>query len=255
MSNRIAGSDRNAIYRPPSNPTSLMYAIGDIHGRHDLLQNLLALIKKDMLTLKNREIDKVSIVFLGDYIDRGHTSKEVLETLSTLKLGPAELVFLKGNHEAAVLDFIANPESGASWVKFGGRETLSSYNVKIPGILGPKFDWDDCRQRFCKRLPKHHLTFLNGLKSYQIIDEYMFVHAGIDPKKPVASQSDDEFLWIRTPFLESMIKLPYIVVHGHTPEPKPVWDGRRIGLDTGAYLSNKLTSARILDGDIKFLST
>lgn len=241
--------------RPQKSVTTLIYAIGDVHGRYDLLKRLLVLIKKDMVASKSSEIEKIIIVFLGDYIDRGHQSKDVIETLSQLELKSVELVFLKGNHEAAILDFIENPSTGASWTKFGGRETLSSYGVDIPNSIDTIKDWEGYQRTMIANMPRHHLSFLYDLQSYKIIDEYMFVHAGVDPAVPVQSQTDNEYLWIRDAFLKSMKKLPFIIVHGHTPEPKPVWDGRRIGIDTGAYISNKLTAARLLAGEVVFLST
>lgn len=235
----------------------MIYAVGDIHGRQDLLLGLLGKISQDIreTKLQTPALKNVLLIFLGDYIDRGHASKDVIETLCTPGIIDAELIFLKGNHEAAVLDFIDQPETGTRWLKFGGRETLSSYGVSIPSGIEAPDQLQKLREIFVEKLPAHHLTFLRSLELFKVELDYMFVHAGVDPTKPLIAQTESEYLWIRKPFLKSMRKLPLIIVHGHTPEPNPVWDGRRIGVDTGAYLSNKLTAVRLINGNVKFLST
>lgn len=233
----------------------LIYAIGDIHGRNDLLRRLMDLIEKDLALVDENKIDSTRLVFLGDYIDRGYESFEVIETLIKLRKNSWDVVFLKGNHEEALLSFIDDPTFGQRWMKFGGRETLMSYDVEVPEIMTEDSDFEGFCREFCKNLPKSHLEFLENLRSYEIIDRYMFVHAGVDPLKPVEEQTDAEYLWIRDRFLQSVRRLPYIIVHGHTPETRPVWDGRRIGIDTGAYISNNLTAVRIFSEDITFLST
>lgn len=235
----------------------LIYAVGDVHGRHDLLINVMSLIEQDIEKQKmsDPEIRGVIVIFLGDYIDRGHQSKDVLETLCHAKIAGAELFYLKGNHEAAALDFIEDAEDGKKWLEFGGRETLASYGVDIPRDIEGSGKLEKARQSFLKSLPVHHLSFLSSLSSYKIERGYMFVHAGVDPHKPIENQTDNEYLWIRDAFLRSMKKLPFIIVHGHTPAKHPVWDGRRIGIDTGAYLSNRLTAVRLFNGKVDFLST
>ena len=234
----------------------LIYAIGDIHGRHDLLVDLIEKIRVDTVATLRRLSGnhKISIVFLGDYIDRGHQSREVLESLSALTFSGTELIFLKGNHEEAALNFLDGGAALIKWLDYGGKETLSSYGIEVPKNTEGK-NLLALREKFADAIPDHHLAFLRGLKSYWISGEYLFVHAGIDPAKPLEAQTDKEFLWIRDPFLKSIRKLPYIVVHGHTPEEKPVWDGRRIGVDTGAYITRRLTAAKLYGGDVMFLST
>jgi serine/threonine protein phosphatase 1 len=260
MSNLFSKNFKNPFQNEKpvrSKSKNLIYAVGDVHGRYDLLLHILRLIRKDMKEAQTsaNDYDKILVVFLGDYIDRGDESKDVIETLCQTDLIEAETVFLKGNHEEALLDFIGDAEAGATWVRFGGRETLLSYGISLPKDIEKDFDWEKVRQSFVAKIPEQHLSFLQSLPSFKIDGEYMFVHAGIDPGKPVEAQTDQDFLWIRDSFLKSMKKLPYIVVHGHTPEGQPVWDGRRIGIDTGAYISNKLTAARLLNGTVGFLST
>lgn len=253
----LKGALKKVVPQNPARETTsaLIYAIGDVHGRQDLLSSLLTKIRQDMSEQNYGDIDRTLIIFLGDYIDRGPGSKDVIETVSKLKIAGAELVFLRGNHEAAALEFIHDPNKGANWIQFGGRETLLSYGVTLPRETKDIDDWTPYGKAFAKNISAKHVSFLRSLISYKIEGEYMFVHAGINPSKPAETQSDDEYLWIRDAFLKSMKKLPYIVVHGHTPEARPVWDGRRIGIDTGAYMSNKLTAVRLLKGNVEFLST
>ena len=235
----------------------LIYAIGDIHGRHDLLVEILEKIRIDTSATLNRVRYpcQVTMVFLGDYVDRGYESRQVLESLSVLTFTGTQLIFLKGNHEQAALDFLDMTSLDRNWLKFGGKETLSSYEISVPETVSSDEQLLSLKAKFAEILPAHHLAFLQNLKSNWATDGYLFVHAGIDPARPIEDQSDTEFLWIRDPFLKSVRKLPFIVVHGHTPEPSPVWDGRRIGVDTGAYISNKLTAAKLHAGAVTFLST
>ena len=236
---------------------NLIYAIGDIHGRHDLMIALLEKVRLDMISIRSRLRTKIPtfIVFLGDYIDRGHESKQVIETLCNIKFDHTELIFLKGNHEEAALKFLDMEQSDTAWLSYGGRETLASYGISCPSEGLDEISLINVKATFKEFLPSHHLAFLEQLQSYWISGQYMFVHAGIDPKKPPEEQSDKEYLWIRDGFLSSIRKLPYIIVHGHTPEDSPTWDGRRIGIDTGAYISNRLTAVKLVHDSIDFLST
>ncbi len=241
----------------PQTSSELIYAIGDIHGRLDLLMELLEAIIFDRAhTISNARVpSQTFIVFLGDYIDRGHQSREVIEFLSQVSIVDTEIIFLKGNHEQVAIEFLNQENSEIKWLDYGGVETLSSYGLDVKDAKPEGAELSALKSQFADALPNHHLRFLNGLKSYWIRDEFMFVHAGVKPGKPVESQTDKEFLWIRDDFLNSIQKLPFIIVHGHTPEPEPVWDGRRIGVDTGAYISNTLTAAKLYKGSVEFLST
>lgn len=234
-----------------------VYAIGDIHGKSQLLTELLRKIEFDIASYNSstHEVFDTKVVFLGDYIDRGLESKSVVETLVNYAQSGRKTIFLKGNHEQVFLEFIKNPSIGAQWCKHGGTETLASYGVKKPNLTEDLNAWRICRDEVLCVLPKQHMFFFKELKSWYVSEPFMFVHAGIDPTKPLQSQSDDEFLWIRDKFLKDKDKLPFIIVHGHTPEPEPIWDGRRIGVDTGAYLSGKLSAVRLRNGQVSFLST
>ncbi len=237
--------------------TDLIYAVGDIHGRLDLLVGLLEKIILDRArTLSSFKVaPKSFIVFLGDYIDRGHSSKQVIEYLNRLDIVGSELIFLKGNHEQVALEFLDLENLNDKWLSYGGIEALASYGLSVqPGEIN-QIKLVELKKKFKETLPDHHLRFLEGLHSYWVRGKYMFVHAGVKPGEPLLNQTDMEYLWIREEFLDGIQKLPLIIVHGHTPESSPVWDGRRIGVDTGAYISNKLTAVKLLGGSVNFIST
>ena len=166
-----------------------------------------------------------------------------------------EVICLKGNHEQAALEFLDRNADGSDWLKYGGRETLSSYGVDTGRKEGDQAWLNSVKEAFRAAFPERHLAFLKSLKLYWRYGDYLFVHAGIDPALSLENQTEKELLWIRGPFLNSVRKLPFIVVHGHTPEVKPVWDGRRIGVDTGAYISNILTAVKLYKGEVSFLAT
>ena len=232
--------------------TDCIYAIGDVHGRLDLLTNLLKKVIADARAFQDK---RVVVVFLGDYIDRGLQSSGVLDFLSKLEMGRIETIFLRGNHDQVLLDFLQDPEVGADWFQFGGRETLLSYKVQPPIGLADASERSRCQKELLQKIPAPHIDFLKRTKLSHECGRCFFVHAGVDPDKPMAAQTSAELLWIREAFLESTKPLSHVIVHGHTPESGPVWNGRRIGIDTGAYISNSLTAARISGSSVSFLST
>jgi len=230
-----------------------IYAVGDIHGRADLLESLLLTIRKDAQqgTLRGRPI----LIFLGDYIDRGFQSKEVIDLLLGDLVSPFETYFMKGNHEAAMLQFLTEPAMGPRWAEFGGAETLVSYGVRPPRTRTSLDEWVNASEELNRALPKQHLDFLVSLQISVRIGDYMFVHAGVRPGVELAKQSEHDMLWIREEFLNDVRPLGAVVVHGHTPATKPHRDSRRVGIDTGAYLSGRLTAARFEHEAVEFLST
>lgn len=237
-------------------PGVLIYAVGDIHGRNDLLGCLIKKIEADIDELKDKVlISKIKIVFLGDYIDRGHDSRSVIEQLINLRIADADLVFLMGNHEDTMISFMKSSDIGATWGRYGADETLASYGVPKTRSENKEDNWESKRLALHGAMPLTHNEFLNNLELMHIHEPYVFVHAGINPKVALENQKTEDILWIRDAFLKNDTKLPYVVVHGHTPSEKPVWDGRRIGLDTGAYISNKLSAVRLWKDRIYFLST
>ncbi len=230
-----------------------IYAVGDIHGRADLLEKLLQIIRKDALVepVNHRPI----LIFLGDYIDRGFQSKGVIDLLLGDLVSPFETYFLKGNHEAAMLQFLNEPAMGPRWAEFGGAETLVSYGVRPPRTRTSREEWAIASDALNRVLPPEHLDFLMSLRLSVQIGGYMFVHAGVRPGVDLARQSEQDMLWIREEFLNDSRPLGAVVVHGHTPATRPHRDSRRIGIDTGAYLSGRLTAARFEHEAVDFLST
>ena len=238
---------------------TIIYAIGDIHGRDDLLSDLISIISQDVI--KNRHSKETILVFLGDYVDRGLGSKKVIDILLILadevdtKDAWSHILFLKGNHEEALLHFLEEPDFGEKWLAHGGTETLVSYGVDVPTDNRDANGWRETANALETAMGSTHLSFFNNLKSYTEIGDYTFVHAGLRPGKPIEQQSEQDLLWIRGDFLDSTARFDKKVVHGHTPKKQPYLDHRRIGVDTGAYITGVLTAVRLEDDKISFLQT
>jgi len=228
-----------------------IYAIGDVHGRADLLEKLLDQIEADCADYEQ----DVFLVFLGDYIDRGFQSRQVIEVLLSDRVQKYEVAFLKGNHEEALLTFMSDYTHGPKWAAFGGRETLVSYGVQPPKSMSLNDDWQRAQDDFIRALPSTHQIFLLSLPTSLQIGPYGFVHAGLRPGVPFDEQTDRDRLWIRDEFLKSSQPTDVLVVHGHTPTVEPFADNRRINVDTGAYFTGRLTAVKLEGGEIAFLST
>ena len=227
-----------------------LYCIGDIHGRLDLLEELHGMIEQDAGDFDGSKM----LVYLGDYIDRGAQSRQVLDLLISRPLSGFKVVYLKGNHEQAMLDFLENPQYGAAWLSFGGQVTLLSYGVGIGKMmtqLEPEMLCDELEQK----LPAAHLQFLNDGLSLYTEGSYCFVHAGIRPGVPIEEQQTSDLFWIREEFTRSRARHEFIIVHGHTISEEVVSLPNRIGIDTGAYESGLLT-ALVLEGrEQRYLQT
>lgn len=226
------------------------YAIGDIHGRVDLLTRMLDLVARAPKDSAHAPI----LIFLGDYVDRGPDSRAVLNLLMSPVPTGFERRFLLGNHEAAMMGFLEDPSRYRDWLRHGGRETLLSYGVTPPRLDAAREALDDAAAAFRARLPALHLEFLRRLERSVILGDYAFVHAGIDPDKPFTDQTDLDLLWARDKFIRSRRTHEYVVVHGHTPTERPYRDHRRIGLDTGAYATGRLSAAKFSGGEVEFMS-
>ncbi|MEL7238870.1 MAG: metallophosphoesterase family protein [Planctomycetota bacterium] len=227
------------------------YAVGDIHGCVEELGRLLGAIDVDAETAND---DAPSfLIFLGDYVDRGPDSRGVIDRLIALRAGRSHIRFLKGNHEAALLDFLENPRKGAAWLDWGGAETLESYGLADVTVR----DEADLAEEFRRRLPAEHLAFLNALETRFETEDVFFVHAGIKPGVPLAEQAENDLLWIRGEFHSAPVgKRPEkTIVHGHHPVKKPQDAGWRINVDTGACWTGKLTAVVIEGKSRRFLST
>ncbi len=234
-------------------PGRRVYAVGDVHGRADLLVRLLKDLHEDIGRggFEGRPI----LVMLGDYIDRGFQSKDVIDVLMGELMSPFETYFLKGNHEAAMLQFLTDPTIGPRWSEFGGAETLVSYGVRPPRTRTSADEWRTASEALNQALPPEHLNFLSNLDLSVRIGDYVFVHAGVRPGVPLDQQTEYDLLWIREEFLSDSRALGAVIVHGHTPTTLPHKDSRRVGIDTGAYLSGRLTAARFEHDSVEFIST
>ena len=227
-----------------------VYAVGDIHGRLDLLDNIQEKIVRDSEQAPAKRI----IVYLGDYIDRGADSKGVIDRLLSPPAKGFTARYLRGNHDQSLLDFLDDPGHYRMWKDYGARETLVSY-----GIMPPRGESDavlsKARDDLASVLPESHLEFVRGLELSLAIGDYFFVHAGVRPGLPLARQSPQDLMWIREEFLTSSSDFGKVVVHGHSPSPIPIKRANRIGVDTGAYATGRLSCAVLEGSECRFLQT
>lgn len=236
----------------PRVDATAVYAVGDIHGRLDLLDEIEIAILED---IDRAKVDRPLICYLGDYIDRGPQSAQVIDRLcSRIGHGP-DRIFLKGNHEDRMIAFLADPiANGPAWMQFGGREALESYGLTVADAACES-DWADLRDRLDAVLPASHRSFLAELRLGVVWREYLLVHAGLNPERPVTAQQARDLMWIREPFLGSECDWGFKVVHGHVITEKPVFRANRIGIDTGAYQSGRLTCLVLADGGERLIQT
>lgn len=231
---------------------SVVYAIGDVHGCADRLDALHAAIVADAAT---RSAKRRVLVWLGDYVDRGPDSRGVIERLLAPPPG-FETVALKGNHEQFLLDFLADPSIGPHWMMNGGAETLASYGIPImDGCYFRADRWDALSRALREALPPAHRRLLDRLRPSHREGDYLFVHAGIRPGTTLDEQELDDLIWIRGEFLFSEADHGAIVVHGHTISDDPQIRPNRIGIDTGAFFSDRLTALVLEGGDRHMLQT
>ncbi|MGV1838491.1 metallophosphoesterase family protein [Rhizobium rhizogenes] len=227
------------------------YVIGDVHGRYDLLSALERKIFTDAATLPGRKL----IVMLGDYIDRGPASAQVISRLMAPPPNGFDRICLTGNHEMAMLDYIDGDISLDDWVALGGDATLKSYGADIQ-TLRQQYPQQKKLDTFLRTwLPDDHINFLRSLPILLDTPEALFVHAGIDPDRPIAEQGDDDLVYIRSRFHDSAQPLPKLIIHGHTPVKEADADGLRLNIDTGAFYSGKLTAARLWQGRVLITTT
>ena len=230
--------------RNAATPAGLrLYAVGDIHGRSDLLEGLFRRIDQDLQGFTG---DSAVEIYLGDHIDRGHDSRGVLDLLIA-RSRSRPTVCLLGNHEAMFLDILDRVDLLPAWRKFGGLETLASYSVK-PRLPMTHGTIAAMHAELKANLPQTHLAFLRGLELHHVAGDYVFVHAGLRPGIPLSTQNPQDLLWIRDEFLNSAADFGGIVVHGHTPVLEPEIRANRIAIDTGAYLTSRLTCL-VLEGE------
>lgn len=226
----------------PSGPKGRRaYVVGDVHGRLDLLDRLLAAIEKEV---GGDRRSNASIVFVGDLIDRGPDSSAVVERLRTYSSPGITLHFIMGNHEEVMLKVLAGDDGPlSSWLRFGGVETLQSYGMSSTELS--KLKGEELVDRIKHAIPDAHRKFIAGFADSISFGQYVFVHAGIRPGVALADQSQADLRWIRDPFLEDSTDHGFVVVHGHTITSEVEVSANRIGIDTGAYFSGTLTALGI----------
>ena len=241
---------------PRVSPGRRVYAIGDIHGRFDLLLQLLAAIREDASRPPAGSGDCANVlIYIGDYVDRGPESFEVVDHLVHDAEPGFETVFLKGNHEDLLVRFANDGALGEAWMMNGGVATLQSYGVNAAVLVDDPDPLDAVRREFVKLLPQSHRDFYKALKLSHVEGDYVFVHAGFRPGVALNKQSEADMLWIRGEFLDSDADFGRVVVHGHSIRPIPDIQLNRIGIDTGAFYTNRLTCLVLEGEDRRFLQT
>jgi serine/threonine protein phosphatase 1 len=227
-----------------------LYVIGDIHGRSDLLDRMISEISRDLEA--NPVADSLTVT-LGDYVDRGPDSRGVLDRLVRNPF-PTAFVALKGNHEVLFETFLRDPSVADHWRHLGGLETLHSYGVAVgPLMMGRNYE--QAAEALRAAMPRTHFELLASLKTSLTVGKYFLCHAGVRPGVPLERQSEDDLLWIRDPFLDSTADFGKIVVHGHTPTEQPQVLPNRINIDTGAYMTGRLTCVVLEMERVSFIAT
>jgi serine/threonine protein phosphatase 1 len=248
--NGLARLARKTGAASPSLPSGLrVYAVGDIHGRLDLLDNLAEQIRADLVSAP----PEVMTIFLGDYVDRGPASAGVLDRLSRGDF-PTPIHALRGNHEDVVMRFLDDETVLDDWRGFGGIETLQSYGVDVMDAVR-RGGYGLARKTLLARMPREHRLFLEQTRFAASLGDYFFCHAGVRPGVALESQKPRDLLWIREDFLRHKGAWSQIIVHGHTPVPRPEVLPNRINLDTGAFASSILTALVLEGSERRFLST
>lgn len=218
------------------------YVIGDIHGRLDLYEAMIAAINQDDAQAASAE---TRVILLGDLVDRGPDSAGVLARTRAWQQA-RDVRVLAGNHEEMFLRSFEQPEALRHFLKHGGRETLLSYGFSIKHFR--ELELEELFARLPQYVPQAERDYIAGFEEIIVAGDYAFVHAGIDPARPIAEQKRSDLLWIRERFLNHDGPLPKVIVHGHTIFERVMDCGNRIGIDTGAFRSGVLT-ALVLEGD------
>jgi len=238
-----AASSRSVNASAPSD--TRIYAVGDIHGRADLLSEIIARIDDD---IRRRPIAHTIEVYLGDYVDRGPQSKTVIDLL-TVRLVANGAVCLRGNHEAVMEGFLQDPAILEYWLPLGGMQTLASYGIE----LHENETAFSLHRRFLDAFPRAHELFMQCLRNQLSCGDFLFVHAGIRPGVPLDDQDPNDLIWIRDEFLDDTRSHKRFIVHGHTPVPHPEIRRNRSNIDTAAWRTGALTCVAIEGSTILFL--
>ncbi|QRF68068.1 metallophosphoesterase family protein [Ponticoccus alexandrii] len=239
-----------ARYDAPVEPETPFFALGDLHGCDTLLRHMLD--RLDRLAHPTARL-----VCLGDYVDRGESSRMVLRRLHTLSRSAGDLmVCLMGNHERMLLDAMDNPaRDGPRWLRHGGLQTLASYGIQPPGPNAPESAWLEMRDALRAAMGEGIEAWLRALPLSWQTGNVVAVHAGADPSRPIAEQSDNTLLWGHPDFGRVARTDGLWIVHGHSIVDDPVWHAGRISVDTGAYATGRLTAALVERQSVEFLCT
>ncbi len=237
--------------RRPSLPEGLrVYAIGDIHGRLDLLDEVLSSIEADIAA---RPVTTPRYVFLGDYIDRGPSSRETVDRL--IAQGESgECIFLRGNHEQIATKCLSERRLFDQWMRLGGLETLNSYGIAHENLANGN-SIAKLQAAFHDALPQTHFRFFRQLRPSFACGDFFFAHAGVKPGVELSHQKESDLLWIREEFLNSSEDFGKIIVHGHTPVPEIDVGPNRINIDTGAFATGRLTCLVIEGSSLSVIDT
>lgn len=245
MFGSLFGRRKAEVSKPSIPDGTRVYAIGDLHGCVDTLREMHDLIAQDSRVLAP---DRVLVVYLGDYVDRGDHSRELLDYLIDEPLEGVERVFLRGNHEEFLLSFLEDSTLAPMWLPNGGDTTLLSYGVGMGSAAKAEDRYAEMQANLRDAIPERHLEFIRNLDPYHVEGDYLFVHAGVRPGIPLEEQTEQDLFWIREEFMTSNEDFGYCVVHGHTIVPEAEFRSNRISVDTGAYYSNVLSCA-VLEGE------
>jgi serine/threonine protein phosphatase 1 len=225
-----------------------IYAIGDIHG---CLSELTSLHKK-ILTNNTFKVKEDLLIYLGDYIDRGLKSKQVIDQIIKLKNKQIKTIHLMGNHEEMMIDFLFKKNNNIkNWLNFGADQTFRSYDIELVEFIKDGFEdsiINKLRAVLLEKMSNDHINFFSNLELTYSTQEYLFVHAGIDPNKNFTEQTKKDYLWSRSSdFFHKDFKAEKIIVHGHTPEQNIINNPYRINIDTGCYFSHELSCVCLSD--------
>jgi serine/threonine protein phosphatase 1 len=237
-------------HKPSLPPGIRIYAIGDIHGRRDLLDQLLTRTNAD---IRSRPTARALHVFLGDYIDRGPASRQTIDRLIEHHT-ENESVLLKGNHELIAVRCLSDRGLFDQWLRLGGAETLVSYGIALGPVANGK-PVAELQSAFHSALPPAHLRFFRDLKTSFTCGDFFFSHAGVKPQIDLSRQKENDLLWIREEFLSSREDFGKIVVHGHTPTHEIEVEPNRINIDTGAFATGRLTCLVMENTSLSFIAT
>ena len=229
-----------------------IFAIGDIHG---CIKQLVSLQNK-IFNCPEYKKDEDLFLYLGDYIDRGPNSKNVINNILELQKEGTKSFFIMGNHEQIMIDFLFNKINNLRyWLELGADKTFRSYDIEVDEFIKDGFedeDIDKLRNFFLNKINTQHMQFFKNLKLFYDLGKYFFVHAGVNPDKPLSEQNKKDFLWSRSEkFFDENFKFEKIIVHGHTPEKEVVSLPYRINIDTGCFFSGILSSVRLNDQNNK----